>query len=59
MKKIIILLLLSIIAFVFMFNNIGGNFNKDYYISQKTLDIASPLNVTIDTEFLRKLPAYE
>lgn len=35
-------------------------FDKSTYIDQNVLDMASPLNVSIDIEFLNKLnPAYE
>lgn len=60
MKKIIILVILSAIALVFLLSVNMKTFDKASYISQKVLDTASPLDVSIDTEFLNKLtPAYE
>lgn len=60
MIKIIILTILSsITVFLLMFSG-RLNFNEDYYISQQVIDTSSPLNVSIDVEFLQKLtPAYE
>jgi formiminotetrahydrofolate cyclodeaminase len=60
MNKVIVLTVLSLIALV-VFMTIGKErYNASDYVSQEVLDTASPLNVSIDTEFLHKLvPAYE
>ena len=38
----------------------GKKADRNYFLSSSTLDMARPLNVTIDVEFIRGLiPAYE
>ena len=60
MKKLFILVILSSIALVFLVLVNMKRFDRESYISQKVLDTASPLDVSIDVEFLNKLvPAYE
>ncbi|HOA18460.1 MAG TPA: hypothetical protein PKK54_01000 [bacterium] len=60
MKRFIILTIFTACA-VYMFLKYGANaYTKQTYIEKRTLDMASPLDVTIDVEFLRELnPAYE
>jgi len=61
MNKLIVLTILSIITLVAFL--VAGKVNYSEggsYLDQQVLDTASPLNVSIDVEFLQKLtPAYE
>lgn len=60
MKKLLFLTILSFFAFCLLLKVGIGSFDKSTYIDQKVLDMASPLSVSIDVEFLNKLhPAYE
>ena len=60
MKSFILLIALSIVATITWFSLGGGSLSGNDYISEKILDMARPLDVTIDIEFLSKLtPAYE
>jgi hypothetical protein len=60
MKRLIILVTLSAIGLVFLLFINMKTFDRNSYVSQKVLDTARPLDVSIDVEFLRKLvPAYE
>ena len=53
-------MVLSFFALCLLLKVGTGSFDKSTYIDQKVLDMASPLNVSIDVEFLNKLdPAYE
>jgi len=60
MKKLLLLTVVTLIGLVILFKVGVVPFNKTTYIDQNVLDMASPLNVSIDIEFLKKLnPAYE
>ena len=59
MKKLVITIL--IIIFVLLLWAVIGikKADKNLFLSSTTLDMASPLNVTIDVEFIKGLnPAY-
>jgi hypothetical protein len=60
MKKLLLLMVLSFFALSLLLKVGARSFDRSTYIDQKVLDMASPLNVSIDVEFLSKLnPAYE
>jgi len=60
MKKLFFITLVSIAALYVLINSSINKFNRDEYVNQYVLDMASPLDVSIDTEFLNGLtPAYE
>lgn len=60
MKKLLLLSLITFVSLYVLFSLGISKFNRDEYIDQNVLDMASPLDVSIDTEFLQKLlPAYE
>ena len=60
MKKLLLLTTISLIGLAILFKVGLIPFDKTTYIDQNVLDMASPLNVSIDVEFLKKLnPAYE
>ena len=53
-------MVLSFFALSLLLKVGARSFDRSTYIDQKVLDMASPLNVSIDVEFLSKLnPAYE
>jgi hypothetical protein len=60
MKRLFIIVMIAVISVV-VFIVVGfPRFTKETYLDKKVLDTASPFNVNIDIEFLRKLnPAYE
>ncbi len=56
----ILLLVLTAITVLTWFTIGVRGLTREDYLNEKTLDTASPLNATIDVEFLKKLrPAYE
>jgi len=60
MKKLLLLTAITLVGFAILFKVGFSHFDKTAYIDQNVLDMASPLNVSIDIEFLKKLnPAYE
>jgi hypothetical protein len=60
MKKLLLLTAMSFFALSLLLKAGISSIDKSTYIDQKVLDMASPLNVNIDAEFLNKLaPAYE
>jgi hypothetical protein len=60
MKKLLLLAAVTLIGLAILFKVGLASFDKTTYIDQNVLDMASPLNVSIDIEFLKKLnPAYE
>jgi len=60
MKHFFILLILTTAGVILWFCLDIRTYTKSVYLDEKVLDMASPLNVNIDIEFLRKLdPAYE
>ncbi len=60
MKHIAIILIISIIGILVWVLSDFRSFSKNDYLDKKVLDMASPVNVTIDTGFLEKLnSAYE
>ncbi len=60
MKNFLFLLLLTILGSLFMLVSAARPFVRENYITQETLDMSRPLDVTIDVALLKTLgPAYE
>lgn len=60
MKNLIILLILSTTVFGLWLSSKYWVFLRSDYISEKTLEMAMPINVKIDVELINSLsPAYE
>lgn len=55
MKHILILSSLVILSLFLFFTFDSLNFSRDKYVSKKVLELSTPLNVTIDVEFLKSL----
>jgi hypothetical protein len=60
MKKLFVIITLSVIGlFLFLISGFW-TFSKDEYINKKVLELSKPFSVKIDIEFLQKLkPANE
>ena len=60
MKKMSIILVLSIFGLFLFFISNFWVFSKDYYITKKVLELSTPFSVKIDIAFLQSLkPANE
>jgi hypothetical protein len=59
MKKFIITLLILVLSITLWIALGVKKADRNFFLSSSTLDIAQPLNVSIDVEFINKLnPAY-
>jgi hypothetical protein len=59
MKKFVITLLILIVSITLWITLGVKKADRNSFLSSSTLDIAQPLNVSIDVEFINKLnPAY-
>lgn len=60
MKTTLVLIILNIVLLVITVRSRFWVLNKEDYIPKEVLEISTPIDVKIDTEFIKNLkPAYE
>ncbi|RJR26898.1 hypothetical protein C4561_03930 [candidate division WWE3 bacterium] len=60
MKEFIVLAALTTLTLAVLFLNSLGDFSREKYLNEKVLEMSVPIDVKIDTEFLKNLePANE